>query len=30
VLVNTVHHTWPFRWRFDLVGWTHRKRWVRD
>lgn len=30
VLVNTVHHTWPFRWRFDLVGWTHRKRWVRE
>ncbi|MCE5291310.1 MAG: lycopene cyclase [Nocardiaceae bacterium] len=29
VLVNTVHHTWPFRWRFDLVGWTNRKRWVR-
>ncbi|NEW38974.1 lycopene cyclase [Nocardia cyriacigeorgica] len=28
VLVNTVAHTWPFRWRYDLVGWTNRNRWV--
>ncbi|MCX5043999.1 lycopene cyclase family protein [Aldersonia sp. NBC_00410] len=28
VLFNTVAHTWPFRWRFDLVGWTNRKRWA--
>lgn len=27
VLFKTVAHTWPFRWRFDLVGWTNRKRW---
>ncbi|NEW37194.1 lycopene cyclase, partial [Nocardia cyriacigeorgica] len=26
--VNTVAHTWPFRWRYDLVGWTNRNRWV--
>ncbi|ONM50749.1 lycopene cyclase family protein [Nocardia donostiensis] len=28
VLFNTVAHTWPFRWRYDLVGWTNRNRWV--
>ncbi|MFI9506229.1 lycopene cyclase family protein [Nocardia sp. NPDC052566] len=28
VLFNTVAHTWPFRWRFDLVGWTNRNRWL--
>ncbi|MBA4857146.1 lycopene cyclase [Nocardia farcinica] len=28
VLVDTVAHTWPFRWRYDLVGWTNRNRWV--
>ncbi|MGN2641690.1 lycopene cyclase family protein [Nocardia takedensis] len=28
VLVNTVAHTWPFHWRYDLVGWTHRNRWL--
>jgi lycopene beta-cyclase len=28
VLVTTVSQTWPFHWRFDLVGWTHRNRWV--
>ncbi|MCP2317485.1 lycopene beta-cyclase [Nocardia amikacinitolerans] len=28
VLFNTVAHTWPFRWRYDLVGWTNRDRWV--
>ncbi|MBD0323654.1 MAG: lycopene cyclase [Aldersonia sp.] len=28
VLVSTVAHTWPFRWRFDLVGWTNRNRWA--
>ncbi|TSE02155.1 lycopene cyclase [Skermania sp. ID1734] len=27
VLVSTVAHTWPFHWRFDLVGWTNRHRW---
>ncbi|WP_405179566.1 lycopene cyclase family protein [Nocardia sp. NBC_01377] len=27
VLFNTVAHTWPFRWRYDLVGWTNRDRW---
>ncbi|MFH5207380.1 lycopene cyclase family protein [Antrihabitans sp. NCIMB 15449] len=27
VLVGTVAHTWPFRWRFDLVGWSNRNRW---
>ncbi|MBH0777656.1 lycopene cyclase family protein [Nocardia bovistercoris] len=27
VLVNTVAHTWPFHWRYDLVGWTNRNRW---
>lgn len=27
-LVDTVHHTQPFRWRFDLVGLAHRNRWV--
>ena len=26
-LFNTVAHTWPFRWRYDLVGWTNRDRW---
>lgn len=30
VLFNTVATTWPFHWRFDLVGWTHRHRWDRD
>lgn len=28
VLFDTVAHTWPFRWRYDLVGWTNRNRWV--
>ncbi|MGY2060752.1 lycopene cyclase family protein, partial [Nocardia gipuzkoensis] len=28
VLFMTVARTWPFRWRFDLVGWTNRNRWV--
>ncbi|MEV5837527.1 lycopene cyclase family protein [Nocardia sp. NPDC052112] len=28
VLFNTVARTWPFRWRYDLVGWTNRNRWV--
>lgn len=28
VLFNTVAHTWPFRWRYDLVGWTNRDRWL--
>src|SRR5690606_4295712 len=28
VLFNTVAHTWPFRWRYDLVGWTNRNRWA--
>ncbi|MFF0491430.1 lycopene cyclase family protein [Nocardia sp. NPDC004068] len=28
VLFLTVARTWPFRWRFDLVGWTNRDRWV--
>ncbi|WP_280391814.1 hypothetical protein [Nocardia brasiliensis] len=28
MLFNTVAHTWPFRWRYDLVGWTHRNRWL--
>ncbi|MFR9752319.1 lycopene cyclase family protein [Nocardia sp. 004] len=28
VLVDTVAHTWPFRWRYDLVGWTNRNRWL--
>lgn len=28
VLFNTVAHTWPFRWRYDLVGWTNRNRWL--
>lgn len=27
VLFDTVAHTWPFRWRYDLVGWTNRNRW---
>ncbi len=27
VLVGTVARTWPFRWRFDYVGWTNRNRW---
>ncbi|MFJ4658023.1 lycopene cyclase family protein [Nocardia sp. NPDC088792] len=27
-LFMTVARTWPFRWRFDLVGWTNRNRWV--
>ncbi|MEU7631010.1 lycopene cyclase family protein [Nocardia sp. NPDC049220] len=27
VLFDTVAHTWPFRWRYDLVGWTNRSRW---
>jgi lycopene beta-cyclase len=27
-LFTTVAHTWPFRWRFDLVGWTNRNRWA--
>lgn len=29
VLVSTVSHLWPFRWRYTLVGWINRKRWVR-
>ncbi|RMI31920.1 lycopene cyclase family protein [Nocardia stercoris] len=28
VLFLTVARTWPFRWRYDLVGWTNRNRWV--
>lgn len=28
VLFNTVARTWPFRWRYDLVGWANRNRWV--
>ncbi|MGY5281167.1 lycopene cyclase family protein [Nocardia gipuzkoensis] len=28
VLFDTVAHTWPFRWRYDLVGWTNRDRWL--
>lgn len=28
VLFMTVSRTWPFRWRFDLVGWANRDRWV--
>ncbi|WP_330232221.1 lycopene cyclase family protein [Nocardia sp. NBC_00508] len=28
VLFNTVAHLRPFRWRYDLVGWTNRNRWV--
>lgn len=28
VLFGTVAHTWPFRWRYDLVGWTNRNRWA--
>ncbi|MBF6297733.1 lycopene cyclase [Nocardia amamiensis] len=28
VLFNTVARTWPFRWRYDLVGWTNRNRWL--
>ncbi|WP_280248774.1 lycopene cyclase family protein [Nocardia abscessus] len=28
VLFDTVAHTWPFRWRYDLVGWTNRNRWL--
>ncbi|MGK8504450.1 lycopene cyclase family protein [Nocardia asiatica] len=28
VLFGTVAHTWPFRWRYDLVGWTNRDRWL--
>ncbi|MGO4617992.1 lycopene cyclase family protein [Nocardia sp. 2YAB30] len=28
VLCNTVAHTWPFHWRYDLVGWTNRNRWL--
>ncbi|MFC9993557.1 lycopene cyclase family protein [Nocardia sp. NPDC127526] len=27
-LFMTVATTWPFRWRYDLVGWTNRNRWV--
>ena len=27
-LVNTVARTWPFDWRYDLVGWRNRKRWA--
>ncbi|WP_308163307.1 lycopene cyclase family protein [Nocardia alni] len=28
VLFMTVARTWPFHWRFDLVGFTNRNRWV--
>ncbi len=28
-LFNTVNRTWPFDWRFDLVGWRNRHRWER-
>ncbi|MFB7721398.1 lycopene cyclase family protein [Nocardia sp. NPDC056100] len=28
VLFMTVARTWPFNWRFDLVGWRNRNRWV--
>lgn len=27
-LVMTVSRTWPFHWRYDLVGWRNRNRWV--
>ncbi|MFD7846408.1 lycopene cyclase family protein [Nocardia sp. NPDC059764] len=27
-LFMTVATTWPFTWRYDLVGWTNRNRWV--
>lgn len=27
-LFLTVARTWPFRWRYDLVGWTNRRRWA--
>jgi lycopene beta-cyclase len=27
-LFMTVARTWPFHWRYDLVGWTNRNRWV--
>nr|WP_157120999.1 lycopene cyclase family protein [Nocardia miyunensis] len=28
VLFMTVARTWPFHWRYDLVGWTNRNRWL--
>ncbi|GAB2452151.1 hypothetical protein GCM10027262_76710 [Nocardia tengchongensis] len=28
VLFDTVARLHPFRWRYDLVGWTNRNRWV--
>lgn len=28
VLVDTVAHTWPFSWRYDLMGWRNRNRWA--
>ncbi|MGQ4597161.1 lycopene cyclase family protein [Nocardia sp. R6R-6] len=28
VLFDMVAHTWPFHWRYDLVGWTNRNRWL--
>ncbi|GAA5043740.1 lycopene cyclase family protein [Nocardia callitridis] len=28
VLFNTVADTWPFHWRYDLVGWRNRDRWL--
>ncbi|MGQ4618164.1 lycopene cyclase family protein [Nocardia sp. R7R-8] len=28
VLFDTVAHTWPFHWRYDLVGWRNRNRWL--
>lgn len=28
VLFGTVSRTWPFNWRYDLVGWRNRDRWV--
>lgn len=27
-LVSTVARTWPFRWRYDMVGVTNRGRWA--
>ncbi|WP_067695918.1 lycopene cyclase family protein [Nocardia jejuensis] len=27
-LFMTVATTWPFNWRYDLVGWRNRNRWV--
>jgi lycopene beta-cyclase len=27
-LVMTVARIWPFHWRYDMVGWRNRQRWV--